>query len=96
MQVTDIDIEDYHDLINALMDGDSVPAVASFRIDWTMSRDKHRFHDVPDGWDANVVFNSATCEWRARTDFATFVSDPATTSTSPFAEVGHERDGVFF
>jgi hypothetical protein len=89
-------MEDYHDLVNALLEGPSVPAVASFHIEWAASRDKHRLHYPPGQWDANVVFNSAKVAWSASTATARFVSDPASTSTSLFAEVGHERNGVFF
>jgi hypothetical protein len=96
MDVSDLEVEDYHDLVNALLDGPSVEAEVSFRIDWTMSQDKHRFSFAPETWEANVVFNTATVQWEGRTDTAMFVSDPAATSTSLFAEVGKEHNGVFF
>ncbi|HZE71162.1 MAG TPA: hypothetical protein VE135_16750 [Pyrinomonadaceae bacterium] len=96
MDVSDLEVEDYHDLVNALLDGPSVDGVVSFRIDWTASKDKHQFHFAPETWDANVVFNTATVQWEGTTDTAHFVSDPQETSFSLFAEVGHERNGVFF
>ncbi|MGH9839453.1 MAG: hypothetical protein ACREEM_11790 [Blastocatellia bacterium] len=96
MQVRDIALRDFHDLVNALLEGRSVPAVASFEINWTASSNKRQFHYPPGEWDANVVLNSAQVAWEARTATARFVSDPASTSTSLFAEVGHERNGVFF
>lgn len=96
MAVEDLEIEDYHDLVNALLDGPSVEGEVSFRIDWTASKDKHQFHNVAETWDANVVFNTATVQWEGRTDTAHFVSDAQQTSVSLFAEVGHERNGVFF
>lgn len=89
-------MRDYFDLVNALLDGPSVPAVASFQIEWSASQDKHRFHYAPDQWDANLVFNSAQVAWQARSESAMYVTDPASTSTGIFAEVGHERSGVFF
>lgn len=96
MRVSDLDLEDYHDLVNALVDGPSIPAVASFHIEWTRSGDQHRFHDPVHRWDANVLFNSAHVEWSAETAAARYVSDPAAPQVSLFAEVGHERNGVFF
>ncbi|MCI0538232.1 MAG: hypothetical protein L0Z50_23750 [Verrucomicrobiales bacterium] len=96
VQVHDLELEDYHDLVNALLDGPSVAAVASFEIGSTKSKDKHHFHDPGTSFDVNVAFNTATVAWEAESEFATFVSDPASTSTSLFAEVGHERNGVFF
>jgi hypothetical protein len=35
-------------------------------------------------------------EWTATVGDYTFVSDPLATSSSTFAEIGHERNGVFF
>jgi len=35
-------------------------------------------------------------EWSARVGHYQFVSDPASTSSSSFAEIGHERNGIFF
>jgi hypothetical protein len=99
MQASDMHMRDYFDLINSLLRGPSVPAVASFEIEWTKSHDKHQFHyDDVEGeeWDANVVFNSATAAWEGETPDIKFVSDPASTSESFFAEVGTERNGVFF
>jgi hypothetical protein len=87
---------DYHDGVNALLEGPSVPGVVSFEIKWTKSKDKQRFHFEPDKWDANLVFNTAHVAWSGKTETAMFVSDPASTSTSLFAEVGRERSGVFF
>ena len=96
MQVEDLAMRDYHDLVNALLNGPSVPALASFHIEWTRSQDKQRLHQPTEQWDANVVFNTATVAWEASTATATYVSDAAATSMSLFGEVGHERNGVFF
>jgi hypothetical protein len=89
-------MQDYGDLVNALQEGPSAPAIASFEIEWTESKDRHRFYFEPHQWDANLVFNAAKVAWSAKTETAMFVSDPAPTSTTLFAEVGHERSGVFF
>lgn len=96
MKVRGLELEDYHDLVNALLDGPSLEGIASFHVEWSASRDKHRFHDPGSAFDSNVVFNSAKCAWAGKTEAATFVSDPASTSHSLFAEVGEERNGVFF
>lgn len=96
MQVANLATQDYHDLINALTLGPFLPAVSSFDIAWMASGDRHRFHYEPETWDANVVFNTAQASWQAETEHASYVSDPASTSVSLFAEVGHERNGAFF
>jgi hypothetical protein len=43
-----------------------------------------------------VVLTEARAEWEGETPKAHYVSDPLATSHSLFAEVGHERNGVFF
>lgn len=96
MSAEGIEIPDFHDVVNALLRGPSVPGVVSFHIEWTKSNDKQRFNFPPETWDANVVFNTATCAWNAETELASYVSDPASESASIFAEVGHERNGVYF
>lgn len=94
--MTYLSLRDYGDLVNALLLGPSVPGVASFRIEWSASSDKRRFHYEPETWDANVVINTAQVWWEAETATASFMADPASTSFSLFAEVGHERNGIFF
>ena len=44
------------------------------------------------------VISSVTVAWSAQNEATglRFVSDPATTSQSEFAAVGHEKNGVFF
>jgi hypothetical protein len=43
-----------------------------------------------------VVLNEAKAEWEGETAKAHYVTDLLATSRSLFAEVGHERNGVFF
>jgi hypothetical protein len=45
--------------------------------------------------DGQFIRNAATMEWSATTPHYEFVSQPAATSSSLFAEIGHERNGVF-
>jgi len=42
------------------------------------------------------IEDTATMAWSARRNDFKFVSDPANTSTTIFAEIGRERNGVFF
>jgi hypothetical protein len=87
---------DYGDIVNALLEGPYVPGIASIRIDWSASNDKHHFHDEASSFDADVVFSEAQAWWMAETADAGFVADDISTSHSLFAEVGHERNGVYF
>jgi hypothetical protein len=102
MSVRQMDMLDYFNWPNAAVLGDiegTEPGVVSFHIEWAKSKDRRRFSHgagTPDQWQATVVFNEAMAEWEGETAKAQYVSDPLATSTSIFAEVGHERNGVFF
>jgi hypothetical protein len=48
------------------------------------------------GFAGEFVRNTAQIEWNAAVGDYTFVSDPIATSSSSFAEIGHERNGSFF
>src|SRR5215468_6758084 len=48
------------------------------------------------GFVGEFVRNSAQMEWSAAVGDYTLVSDPIVTSSSSFAEIGHERNGSFF
>jgi hypothetical protein len=96
MHVDDLEIEDYHDFGNSFVDGPSLEAIASFRIEWSKSNDKHRYHDAASKFDANVVFNSARVQWSGETAAARYVTDPNAPQVTLFAEVGKERNGRFF
>lgn len=96
MLVLGLPSRDFHDLVNALLEGPSVPAVVSFQIEWSASNHRHHFHYEPERWDANLVLNTAQARWAGETAQASFLADALSTSFSLFAEVGHERNGVFF
>ncbi len=96
MDVNDLAMPDFHDLVNAVMLGPSVPGVVSFRVEWAKAKDKRRFHNEAQQYDGSMVITTARCEWRGETSEAIYVSDPASTSVTVVAEVGHMRNGVFF
>jgi hypothetical protein len=96
MDVRNLASRDYGDLINAITLGPFLPGVVSFRVEWTSSGDQRQFRDEVSGFDANVVLNSAQAWWRGETAEALYVADAISTSASLFAEVGHERNGVYF
>jgi hypothetical protein len=102
MSVRDLAMPDYFNWPNAAVLGElegSEPGVVSFHIEWTKSRDRRRFSHgagTPEQWRATVVLNEARAEWEGETAKAHYVTDLLATSRSLFAEVGHERNGVFF
>ncbi len=96
LKVENLPTKDYGYIVNALLEGPYLPGTCSFRGEWTRSRDRHHFHHVESQFDARVVFNTAQAWWSAETDVARYVTDDSSTSQSLFAEVGRERNGVFF
>jgi len=97
LHATDFKIEDYHDVINALKDGPSLEAVVSFDVRWTGGGGHFKERDDTNHFEGRYVEGTATIEWSGLTENGQFFkSDPANTSTTVFAEVGKERNGVFF
>jgi hypothetical protein len=89
----DVKLPDYGNIGNALKDGPSLPAEASFAVRWmgatgayVASSGLFRFLGLSTG---------ATIEWSATEAGFAFKSDPANTSTKNFAIVGREQNGVF-
>ncbi len=95
MQVSDQAVPDYHDLINALFGGVSVPGVVSYDVRWGDPTERVNFRNTDSGLAATLQRGSATIEWSGRNAGFEYVSDPAPTSITLVAEWGHERNGVF-
>ena len=96
LEVDDLLVPDYHDLVNALSGGPSVSGVVDFEIEWAHSFDRRFFHDPVNRWAAEMSFTTAKCEWKGETATAKFKSEDNDLSVSLFAEIGRERNGVFF
>jgi hypothetical protein len=95
MEVRNLEVEDYHDLVNAILDGPSLEAIVSFRVEWTGSQNRQRFHNVQQQYDGDMIINSARCVWSGETSEARYVSDPGS-SVTIYAQVGKMRNGAFF
>ena len=95
MDVRNVEMEDYHDFVNAILDGPSEEGLVSFRADWAASTNKRRFHNSARQYDGSMVLNTATCSWIGETAEARYVSSPGGQITI-YAEVGEVRNGVFF
>ncbi len=90
------DVEDYGNVVNALKDGPSKPATLSLDAHWSNTPDNDLRVTVRNGkqrFRGEYVRNTATLVWSASESGFDFQSDPL---ASGFAEVGHERNGVFF
>jgi hypothetical protein len=96
MDVRDQELEDYHDVVNALMDGPSVPASCSFRFDWSGELSVQQIRDKTQRFEGSFVQDEATVSWSAETRAFSFESDSAESSTNKFSVLARERNGVFF
>ena len=103
MKAANVPIYDYGDFGNALFGGGPAPiaGLVSFTVEWhgVNERVQVRNDDPPSsggGFAGEFIRNAAQMEWTATVGDLTFVSDPLTTSSREFAEIGHERNGAFF
>jgi hypothetical protein len=97
MRVSNLGVEDYFNLANALADGPSVEATASFAVRWVgpVTRTVN-VSDPATAFAGLFREDQARVSWSASEDGFAFLSDPASTSTTVFAELGHEHNGRFF
>lgn len=95
-QVDHLGVEDYHDVVNALLDGPSVEASVSWNIQWSHPLGRTKIRDAGTGFAGDFVQNMAQIQWTGQTDTAQFVADPASTSVNEFSLLAHERNGAFF
>lgn len=97
-QANDVHVFDFHDIVNALFGGGPapVPAIVSFKVVWSGVDDRVNVKNPSSGFAGEYVRGQAQMEWTARAGDFHYVSDPLSTSSSSFAELGHERNGSFF
>jgi hypothetical protein len=96
LRVENAQIEDFGSFLNSLSGGPSEPATVSFEVHWAGRSPRQRVVDTAGEMEGQFIRNAATMEWSATTANYKFVSQPASTSSSLFAEIGHERNGAFF
>jgi hypothetical protein len=96
MHGTDVDLDDYFTLGNALFGGgpQEVPATASFNVQWSGPTGGGSFSDATNDVTLKFVTTGATLDWTVDSGGATYVSTGVT--ATPFAIVGKERNGTFF
>ena len=100
-QASDVPIFDYGNIPNALFGGGPAPVTGhvSFKVAWSGVNDRLNIKNtnpVYGGFGGEFVRTRAQMEWTATVGHYQFVSAPLATSSSSFAELGHERNGVFF
>jgi hypothetical protein len=93
LHLSDFDIDDYGNVVNALTGGKEVDASVSLDVSWSGVQERLNIRNKATHFAGEYVHNSATLSWSASEAGFSFVSNPL---GSDFAEVGHERNGVFF
>ena len=96
LQVTDLEVGDFGNLLHALRGDPSLPATVSFDIRWRDVIQVLDLHDEDNQFEGNFLQTHAFIEWSARQGGFEFLSDPLETSETVFAMFGRERNGVFF
>ena len=102
LEAWDVPILDYGNIPNALFTGNNpppVPGSVSFRVVWIGVNQRVNIRNtdpVYGGFAGEFIRNIAQMEWTATVGDLTFVSDPLATSSSTFAEIGHEWNRSFF
>jgi hypothetical protein len=95
LKVNGLAIEDYGKLSNALADGPSLEATVNFDVVWSGPvTQRLNVTDATHTFAGEYAINQATVAWSG-SNSAGFSFNSAT-STSLFAETGHERNGIFF
>jgi hypothetical protein len=93
----DLDVLDYTKLPNARALGPAVPAAVTYEVIWGVpSKRVVSVADKAHGFRGSFVENTASLAWSASQPGFKFVSDAANASTSVFAQLGRERNGLFF
>ena len=97
MRVTNQHILDFGNIPNAISNGPSDPATVSYTIQWHGVKQRRQVHNAD--WHVAGLFldTDATIQWTGRDEATgfTFESDAAG-QTVISAQLGHERNGVFF
>jgi hypothetical protein len=98
LQVSNAAVFDHGSIGNALVSGSGdpmIPSTVSFTVQWSGVNDRQNVKNSGDGHAGEFVFGSAQMEWTATAGIYTFQSAPLATSSSSFAVLGKERNGVF-
>ena len=101
MEASNVPVFDYGNIPNALFGGGPPPVNAntSFKVVWSGVTDRLNLMNtdpVYGGFGGLFVRTGAQMEWTATAGEYQFVSAPLATSSSSFAELGRERNGMFF
>jgi hypothetical protein len=99
MEAANVPIIDYGSFENDIAGGAGTPGSVSFKVQWSGVNERLKIRNtdpIYGGFAGEFIRNAAQMEWTATVGDLVFVSAPLATSSSSFAEIGHERNGSFF
>ncbi len=98
LELANVEMLDFGTFCNDAQHGPSVPASASLKTQWSGLIKRVNVRNAKEGFAGHFAITNATLEFSASVpaNHFEFVSDPASTSTNVFAQIGQERNGKFF
>jgi hypothetical protein len=93
-RAANVALGDYTNIPSALSNGPFTPATASWNVNWSGPQKRGTLRDPGDRFVLDFIQTSASMSWSATTP-TTNLRSTGVTSVN-FAEIGHERNGVFF
>jgi hypothetical protein len=96
LELNEFEIDDYHDVVNALTtDKDVATGHVDVNLEWSgvLKRGSTRVADPTRRFENHFIQDRATLEWSASEPGFEFES---TSSSMGFAEIARERNGTFF
>lgn len=95
-QVANAQVRDFGDFNTAFSGAPGSPATVSFDVRWSGVDQRVNIEDPVAGFGGEFVRGRAQMSWSAVSGDYAYQSDPLETSSSDFASLGTERNGVFF
>ena len=91
---TNVALGDYTSIPNSLSNGTFTPTTASWNVNWSGPQNRGTLRDTDNRFVLDFIQTGASISWSATTP-TTNLRSTGVTSVN-FAEIGHERNGVFF
>jgi len=95
-QVTNAPVQDFGSIPQSLGGAPGTPATVSFDVRWSGVDQRLNIKDAAAGFGGEFVRGRAQMSWSALIGDYAYQSDPLESSSSDFASLGTERNGVFF
>ena len=95
-KASNVEIRNFVDFNESLSGQPGDPATVSFEVRWSGVDQRVRIHNDDTAFAGEFVRGKAQMRWAAVVGNYQFRSEPLSTSSSDFAEIGTMRNGTFF